>query len=284
MNRLEPATDLGDCSQLADLLAGLRTVVLSGAGCSTESGIPDYRGPETRRRARNPIRYQDFVGTDEMRARYWARSMVGWPRMRSAKPNDGHRAIATMEAEGHVVGTITQNVDGLHSAAGSCNVVELHGALREVVCLSCGAREQRERLQSRLIQQNSGFDVERVTFAPDGDADIEDVDYARFQVPECTGCGDIRLKPNVVFFGESVPSSVVDDAFALMEDAEALLVVGSSLTVYSGLRFVRFADKRRIPVAIVNLGETRGDRYAWLRVDGKCGDILPDLAQRLSHG
>lgn len=261
---------------LSELVRGKRLAVLVGAGCSTESGIPDYRGPETARRARNPIQYKGFVGDAEARRRYWARSVIGWPRVRDARPNPGHFALAELERRGALVGLITQNVDGLHHAAGSERIVELHGALRQVRCLDCEVISSRQRLQDRLLDANPGWGQQGAgtETAPDGDAELEP--DAGFVVLGCEGCGG-ELKPHVVFFGEGVPRERVDRAYAWVDEADALLVVGSSLQVFSGYRFVKRAEKRQIPVAIVNLGPTRGDPLATLRVEGKAGTVLPRL-------
>ncbi len=256
-----------------------RTVVLTGAGCSTESGIPDYRGPETRRRARNPITFQEYLKSADTQRRYWARSAIGWPRIRGAQPNDAHAALAELEAAGLLSGVITQNVDRLHQAAGSQRVVELHGALAEVVCLDCRATRHRDVVQADILAANPDFHVATAELAPDGDADVT-ADLSDFVVPQCESCGG-RLKPNVVFFGENVPRAVVDEAWALFDAADALLVVGSSLTVYSGLRFVKRATERHMPIAIVNLGPTRGDAAAWIRIDGMAGAVLPALVAGL---
>lgn len=267
-------------SDLAALMRMRRTVVLSGAGVSTESGIPDYRGPDSPRRERAPISYQEFVGDAEARSRYWARSSVGWPRFTAARPNAGHQALARLEAAGYVTGVITQNVDGLHQAAGSDAVVELHGALADVRCLRCGRRTDRTAYQRRLLQVNPGWPPEAATLAPDGDAVLPDEATTSFHVPGCPRCGGI-LKPDVVFFGESVPRVQVDAAWDHFNDAEMLLVVGSSLAVYSGFRFVRRAAKEARPVGIINLGPTRGDAHARLRLHGRTGTILPTLAEML---
>ncbi|MEZ4220299.1 MAG: NAD-dependent protein deacetylase [Polyangiaceae bacterium] len=267
-----------DVDALAHLLAGRKVVVLSGAGCSTESGIPDYRGPGTRERARNPIQAREFVSRPEARARYWRRSAVGYPKIAAARPNAAHRALARLEAQGTVRGIITQNVDGLHQVAGSRVVIELHGALSLVRCLGCDQRSSRDALQSRLLADNPHVDFAATALAPDGDADVEI--HVEFRVPSCEACGGV-LKPDVVFFGEGVPRPRVDAAFALLESADALLVVGSSLAVFSGYRFVRHAHARGVPVAIVNLGETRGDPHASLRVDASAGAALAALAARL---
>lgn len=261
-------------SSLRKLLEGRRVCVLTGAGCSTRSGIPDYRGPETRRRARNPIQHRAFVRDATARQRYWARSMVGWPRFCRAEPNATHRLLAVAEAAGHVTGVITQNVDRLHHRAGTRQVVELHGSLSEVRCLTCDVVELRAELQERLEMLNPGWADREVELAPDGDAELERV--AGFVVPACQACGGV-LKPDVVFFGENVPASTVDAAWRLYEKGEVLLVVGSSLTVFSGYRFVRRASKEGRPVAIVNLGPTRGDPEAAVVVDGEASVVLAEV-------
>jgi NAD-dependent deacetylase sirtuin 4 len=267
-----------DLRPLLDLLDRRRVAVLTGAGLSTESGIPDYRGPETARRARNPIRFADFVASGEGRQRYWARSYLGWPKMDSARPNDGHRALAAMEASGLVQGLITQNVDRLHDKAGHRDRVELHGALAEVICLGCGAISSRHDLQDRLAAMNPGFGATDIEFAPDGDAELEAT--SGFRVAGCPACGG-HLKPHVVFFGEGVPRERVDRSYGLVEDADVLLVAGTSLTVFSGFRFVKRAAKAGVPVAIVNLGSTRGDELAQVCVAAKTGVVLPALAEAL---
>lgn len=254
--------------------------VLSGAGTSTDSGIPDYRGPLTRHRPRNPIQYKPFVEQMETRRRYWARAMVGWPRFRSTRPNRAHIALAELEAAGVVDAVITQNVDRLHQKGGSKNVLELHGALAEVRCLSCRALHDRDAVHEWMCALNPNFDVAEAEVAPDGDAELSPEQVASFRVADCPACGGM-LKPNVVFFGENVPRPVVDRAWSLWERADALLVVGSSLTVFSGYRFVKKAPLRNLPVAIVNLGPTRGDALAHLRVDGRLGEVLPELSVRL---
>ncbi len=266
---------------LAELLAGKRVVVLTGAGCSTESGIPDYRGPDTPPRARPPIQHREFVDHDDIRHRYWARSMLGWPRMAGARPNPAHHALAQLEARGQIEGLITQNVDGLHGAAGSRTVVELHGALARVRCLACGAITSRHELQDRLRVANPDFAERAAAIAPDGDAELADV--AGFAIVACLACGGV-LMPDVVFFGGSVPRDVLDAAWALFDRGEVLLVVGSSLHVFSGYRFVRRAYERGVPVAIVNRGPTRGDPLATLLVDARAGALLPTLLDRVDRG
>lgn len=279
---MNPAPDLvADVERLATLLRGRSFVALTGAGCSTESGIPDYRGPETARRARNPIQWAAFQAEAETRRRYWARAVVGWRRFRLARPNAGHEALVRLEGAG-LAGLITQNVDRLHHAAGSRRVVELHGALHEVRCLSCSARTPREALQARLEATNPAFADRAAELAPDGDAELPAELVAGFQVAACEACGG-ALKPDVVFFGEAVPAARKAEARALLHAADALLVVGSSLAVFSGYRWVREARERGQPVAVVNLGPTRGDADASLKVEGRAGDILPRLATALSR-
>ncbi|MAQ93165.1 MAG: NAD-dependent deacetylase [Rhodothermaceae bacterium] len=281
MDTLTPSRP-ADLDALVDLLRDRRLAVLAGAGISTESGIPDYRGPETRHIERRPVQYDDFVRDAAARQRYWARASRGWARMTGARPNDGHRALATLEAAGRVEGVITQNVDGLHQAAGSERVVELHGALDRVVCLGCDARQSRQSVQAQIAARNPGWvdlGAETGRVAPDGDVEIE-AGGAAFVPPACPACGGV-LKPDVVFFGESVPKPRVAEAAGMVSRADALLVVGSSLAVYSGYRFVRQAEKEGTPVAIVTLGETRGHRHAAVAVDARLGDVLPALADAL---
>ncbi len=272
--RVERAADA-----LARVLEGRRIAVLTGAGISTESGIPDYRGPETRKRARSPIQYNAFLGDAHARQRYWARATVGWSRICEAAPNAGHRALAALEAAGRVAGIITQNVDGLHGAAGSQRVVELHGALARVRCLGCGQPVPRADLQHRLATLNPDWAPRTADAAPDGDAELDDDALARFAVPACEACGGV-LKPDVVFFGECVPPATVADAWAVFDDADALLVAGSSLAVFSGYRFVLRAAQEGRPVALATLGETRGDALAAVKVEAPLGQLLPALAAR----
>lgn len=274
-----PAPWLG-FEELVDLLRERRTVVLSGAGVSTESGIPDYRGPDTREKDHAPIQYGEFVEHEEIRRHYWARSTVGWPTFSTATPNPGHRALARLEAEGCIEGVITQNVDRLHQEAGSERVIELHGALAEVRCLDCHDRSSRHRLQERLLALNPNWTTQASELAPDGDAALPRSATKSFKVPSCQTCGGV-LKPDVVFFGENTPSSRVNAAWDLLGTAEVLLVTGSSLTVYSGFRFVRGAAQKNRPIGIVNLGSTRGDELAHVRVEGRTGQVLPRLAEAL---
>ncbi|MCA9630744.1 MAG: NAD-dependent protein deacetylase [Myxococcales bacterium] len=257
-----------------------RWTVLTGAGVSTESGIPDYRGPETARRARNPIQYKEFTSSVAGRQRYWARSVIGWPRFREASPNRTHSALAELERRGKVTGVITQNVDRLHTKAGGRELVELHGALAEVRCLGCGDLSCRDRLQERLLELNPGWDARRVELAPDGDAELGLGEVEGFQLAACERCGGV-LKPNVVFFGEGVPRPVVDRAWGLFDAADGLLVAGSSLVVFSGFRFVRRAAQEGKPVAIVNLGDTRGHEHAALTLNAPVGEVFDELLRVL---
>ncbi|PZG18920.1 NAD-dependent protein deacetylase [Micromonospora craterilacus] len=265
---------------VAGLVAGGGVVVLSGAGLSTESGIPDYRGPSGATRRHTPMTYQTFTGDQLARRRYWARSHLGWRLIAQAAPNDGHRAVARLQRADLVAGIITQNVDGLHTAAGSRDVVELHGRLDEVICLGCGDRTPRLDLDRRLRLANPGFVGQAGAVNPDGDVELGDAEVAGFRTVDCLACGGL-LKPDVVFFGEMVPAARVQSCFAMVERARLLLVLGSSLTVMSGRRFVLRAAKHGVPVVIVNQGPTRGDGYAQLRVDAPLGRLLPALADRL---
>jgi NAD-dependent SIR2 family protein deacetylase len=273
---------MSDVDALAQCLRGRALAVLTGAGISTESGIPDYRGPGTRARAKDPMRFAEYTGSGVGRARYWVRAMVGWPSFAAARPNAGHTALAELETRGRVCGVITQNVDRLHHRAGSRAVVELHGALFEVRCLDCGRIESRADVQARLAELNPHVHAAVAEMLrPDGDAELPTAWVEGFRVPACTGCGG-TIKPDVVFFGENVPAPKVEQAYTMLADADALLVVGSSLTVFSGYRFVRRAAERGMPIAIVNLGETRGDPYATVRVDAAAGEVLPRLLDALA--
>jgi NAD-dependent SIR2 family protein deacetylase len=264
---------------LADLVTDGDVVILSGAGLSTESGIPDYRGETGRARRAAPMTYQAFAGGALARQRYWARSHLGWRHITGARPNAGHHAVAELERRGLLAGIITQNVDGLHQAAGAQRVVDLHGNLARVLCLGCGQRTSRGQLDGRLRAANPGWDARVSQINPDGDAILGDDEVARFRVVDCESCGG-RLKPDVVFFGENVPQPRVAECYALVERAGALVVLGSSLTVMSGYRFVRHAAKLAIPVAIVNHGPTRGDAQARLIIDAPLGRTLTALTAR----
>jgi NAD-dependent SIR2 family protein deacetylase len=269
-------------SALAELMAGGSVVVLSGAGLSTESGIPDYRGPNGSLARRSPMTYQTFTGDPAARRRYWARSHVGWRTIARASPNAGHRAVADLQQRGVLTGIMTQNVDGLHQAAGAREVVELHGSLNQVVCLDCGDLLSREELHRRLEQANPQFDGRFTAINADGDVELPDADVDRFRPVDCQVCAAGMLKPDVVFFGESVPPDRVQRCFAMVEGSRLLLVLGSSLTVMSGRRFVLRAAKLGIPVAIINQGPTRGDDYATLTIDAALGVVLPELVRHSS--
>ncbi|MER6035698.1 MULTISPECIES: NAD-dependent protein deacetylase [unclassified Streptomyces] len=279
-----PAEDLPpgttDLEPVADALSGGGVLVLSGAGISTESGIPDYRGEGGSLSRHTPMTYQEFTADALARRRYWARSHLGWRTFGRARPNTGHRAVAAFERHGLLSGLITQNVDRLHQAAGTANVVELHGSLDRVVCLSCGALSPRRDLARRLEEANPGFDPVAAGINPDGDADLTDDQVGDFRVLPCTVCGGI-LKPDVVFFGEAVPPARVEHCRTLVREASSLLVLGSSLTVMSGLRFVRQAAQSGKPVLIVNQDPTRGDRHARTRVALPLGAALTTVAARL---
>nr|WP_246021041.1 NAD-dependent protein deacetylase [Arthrobacter echini] len=261
------------------LLSGLPLAVLTGAGLSTDSGIPDYRGPQSVKR--NPMTYQQFVGDEELRRRYWARNHVGWRHLRRADPNAGHAAVALMEERGLLTGLVTQNVDKLHSSAGSLNVIDLHGTFDRVVCLQCGSVFPRSRVAEILEELNPGY-LERESdagdVAPDADADVDDT--GDFSMAPCPVCGGM-LKPDFVYFGENVPKDRVAAAYAMVDAAGALLVAGSSLTVMSGLRFVRHAAKQGKPVVIINRGPTRGDDFASLKIEVGVSEALTYLAEQL---
>jgi NAD-dependent SIR2 family protein deacetylase len=276
----EPQVD-ADFDRLLELLMGRRVAVLTGAGVSTDSGIPDYRGPTSP--PRNPMTYQQFVGDTAFRQRYWARNHIGWRAMDGSRPNPAHRALARLEAMGIVTGLITQNVDLLHTKAGHRRVIDLHGTYARVRCLGCEALISRMALAERLEAANPGFAADArasgVEVAPDADAVITDTD--NFRMVGCERCGGL-LKPDIVYFGESVPKDRVAAAFDLVDNADALLVVGSSLTVMSGLRFVRHTAKNARPVVIINRGPTRGDELAALTLDAGCSAVLTALTDTLA--
>jgi NAD-dependent SIR2 family protein deacetylase len=270
-----------DAPELVALLSGRRIAVLTGAGMSTDSGIPDYRGPDSP--PSNPMTIRQFTSDRAFRQRYWARNHVGWRHMHETMPNAGHRALAALERAGVVSGLITQNVDLLHTKAGSTDVVNLHGTYAQAVCLDCAFTMSRAALADLLEAANPGF-LERaeavggIAVAPDADAIIDDTAaFAIVDCPRCTG----MLKPDIVYFGENVPKERVQQAYSLVDDADALLVAGSSLTVYSGFRFVRHASALGIPIAIINRGRTRGDDYAAVKVDNGCSEMLALLADEL---
>jgi NAD-dependent SIR2 family protein deacetylase len=266
---------------LVDLVAAGNAVVLSGAGLSTESGIPDYRGPTGRARRATPMTYQAFTASAAARQRYWARSHLGWQHITRATPNQGHYAVAELTQRGLVAGVITQNVDGLHQAAGASRVTELHGSLHRVICLSCGQRTGRAELHARLEAANPSWAPSAAAINPDGDAVLGDEATGSFQVVDCTWCHGL-LKPDVVFFGENVPRPRVEACYAMVAAARSLIVLGSSLTVMSGLRFVRHAARLGSPVVIVNQGTTRGDQFATATLDAPLGETLDALARELA--
>jgi len=271
-----------DAPALVALLAGRRVAVLTGAGISTDSGIPDYRGPDSP--PANPMTIRQFTSSPDYRRRYWARNHVGWRHMAAAGPNAGHRALAALERAGVVTGVITQNVDLLHTKAGSRRVINLHGSYARVVCLNCGHAMPRAALAEQLEQANPGFTERAETLgalavAPDADATLTDTDSFRFV--DCPACGGI-LKPDIVYFGESVAKEVVAQCYQLIEGSDALLVAGSSLAVFSGYRFVRHAAALALPIAIVNRGATRGDDLATVKVEAGCSPTLTLLADELS--
>jgi NAD-dependent SIR2 family protein deacetylase len=270
---------------LLDVVAAGNVLVLSGAGLSTESGIPDYRGPTGLARRATPMTYQTFTGSAAARRRYWARSHLGWRHIAAAVPNRGHHAVAELGRRGLLTGIITQNVDGLHQAAGpvvgGAEVTELHGSLHRVICLSCGQRTARTDLDGRLAAANPGWsETSAASVNPDGDAVLSDDATESFQVAGCASCHGV-LKPDVVFFGENVPRPRVQACYAMVERAGSLVVLGSSLTVMSGFRYVRHAAKRQVPVVIVNQGPTRGDAYAAATLDAPLGQALTALVAAL---
>lgn len=267
-----------DAPRLLAVLAGRRVAVLTGAGISTDSGIPDYRGPDSP--PSNPMTIRQFTSDPVFRQRYWARNHVGWRHMDKTSPNAGHRALAALERAGIVTGVITQNVDLLHTKAGSRTVVNLHGSYAQVICLDCGHTMTRAHLASLLEAANPGFDADADGLAVAPDADAVVADTSSFRIVDCPSCSGM-LKPDIVYFGENVPKDRVAQAYSLIDNADALLVAGSSLTVFSGYRFVRHASARGIPIAIVNRGRTRGDDLAAVQVDAGCSPILTLMADEL---
>ncbi|MFF5079049.1 NAD-dependent protein deacetylase [Actinoplanes sp. NPDC000266] len=268
-------------AELEDWISEGGVVVLSGAGLSTDSGIPDYRGPSGSARRSTPMTYQTFTRDPIARRRYWARSHLGWRTIGEARPNDGHRAVARLQEAGAVQGVITQNVDGLHQAGGARDVVELHGNLARIVCLDCGDLTPRSHMAARLDEANPRFEGVATAINADGDVELDDAELDGFAVVDCTACGGM-LKPDVVYFGETVPPERVSRSFGLVAAARTLLVLGSSLTVMSGRRFVLRAVKDGIRVAIVNRGVTRGEPYAGVVVDAPLGIVLPHLASKVA--
>lgn len=258
-----------------------RLFVLTGAGCSAESGIPTYRDGNGDWMRPAPVTFQAFTGDDTTRRRYWARSLVGWPTMAHARPGAAHHALAQLEAAGRINMLLTQNVDGLHSAAGSQHTIDLHGRVDTVRCMGCETRTPRSELQAELRRRNPAWAALEARAAPDGDADLDGLDFSSFDVPDCPLCGGM-LKPDVVFFGETVPKDRVTAAFSALEEADAMLVAGSSLMVYSGYRFVQAAAAAGKPIAAVNLGRTRADDLFTLKVAQPVGVALTALVAQLS--
>ena len=262
-------------------MAERRFLVLTGAGISTSSGIPDYRDSEGVRRGKAPMMYQEFLATPQARRRYWARAMLGWPRVRIATPNKAHMALATLQQRQRISGLITQNVDTLHDQAGSHDVIELHGSLHRVLCLDCQHRSDRNVIQRLMEAENPYLAGVDAVQAPDGDTLLDPAFEERFQVPRCPYCHGQRLKPDVVFFGENVATATAAAAMAAVEHAEGLLVVGSSLMAYSAFRLCKAMVEQGKPVIAINLGKTRGDELLQMKVQAPCEVLLPLLAERL---
>ena len=262
-------------------MAERRFLVLTGAGISTSSGIPDYRDSEGVRRGKAPMMYQEFLATAQARRRYWARAMLGWPRVRIAQPNNAHRALATLQQRQHITGLITQNVDTLHDQAGSHDVIELHGSLHRVLCLDCQLHSTRDVIQRQMEVDNPYLAQVHAVQAPDGDTLLDSAFEERFQVPRCPHCEGERLKPDVVFFGENVAPATAARAMAAVAHAEGLLVVGSSLMAYSAFRLCKAMIEQSKPVIAINLGKTRGDELLQVKIEASCERLLPLLAERL---
>lgn len=270
--------------QLRQLMAEQPFVVLTGAGISTPSGIPDYRDNQGVRRGRQPMMYQEFLAAADARRRYWARAMLGWTRVRQARPNVAHQALAQLQGTRQISALITQNVDTLHDQAGSHDVIELHGSLHRVVCLDCKKNSTRDSIQQLMEAQNPYLAGVDAVQAPDGDTLLDPAFEARFQVPHCPYCAGDRLKPDVVFFGENVAQATAVNAMAAVEQASGLLVVGSSLMAYSAFRLCRVIADQGKPLIAINLGKTRADDILDLKIEASCEVLLPLLAQRLSGG
>ncbi|MCG6576878.1 NAD-dependent protein deacetylase [Pseudomonas sp. AF32] len=266
--------------QLQAQMTGRRFLVLTGAGISTPSGIPDYRDSEGVRRGRQPMMYQEFLARPEARRRYWARAMLGWPRLQQARPNAAHEALAVLQAQRRISHLITQNVDTLHDRAGSRDVIELHGSLHRVLCLDCNQRSERQQIQKLMEAENPYLAGVDATQAPDGDTLLDPAFEARFQVPRCPHCEGDRLKPDVVFFGENVAASTATRATQAVESADGLLVVGSSLMAWSAFRLCRAIKEQGKPLLAINQGKTRADDLLDLKVEVSCEQVLPLLAER----
>lgn len=274
-------SDLSYPRELESLVAGGRVVVLTGAGVSTDSGIPDYRDHNGDWKRKRPVEFRDFLNSEHTRKRYWARSLIGWPHLTRAEPNSAHRGIYELEARQLLSLVITQNVDGLHQRAGSQSVLDLHGRIDTVVCLGCGRRSARSELQTTLAELNPLVAERGARVAPDGDADLEDSDTNGFRVVACAACGGM-LKPDVVFFGENVPKVRVERAYQALATARLLLIIGSSLMVFSGYRFARQAVKNGVPIVIINQGKTRADNDALYKIEGNAGETLARLLDALA--
>ena len=270
-------------SSLLDLFVNHdQIVVLTGAGVSTASGIPDYRDETGAWKHNRPMEYLDFIGSEYSRRRYWARSALGRVRFKAAAPNKAHIALARLEALGKVSLLITQNVDQLHQRAGSRRVVDLHGSIDQVVCLDCSRRVAREEFQQFLMRKNPVLENLTAALAPDGDALLEQIDFSQIEIPQCDQCGGI-LKPNVVFYGENVPSERVKTCFDALERADAMLIAGSSLMVYSGYRFARRAHEKGIPIVAINRGVTRADHFLTMKLEQDCGPMLEAIVEALDR-
>jgi NAD-dependent SIR2 family protein deacetylase len=266
---------------LVQLINERSLVVLTGAGISTSSGIPDYRDSDGVRRGRQPMMFQEFLNAPQARRRYWARAMLGWPRVRAARPNQAHEALATLQSHGLISGLITQNVDTLHDQAGSADVVELHGSLHWVICLDCNKRTTRDALQITLEADNPYLAGVDAIQAPDGDTLLDAAFEERFQLPHCPHCGGERMKPDVVFFGENVAPPTAAKALARVEKADGLLVIGSSLMAYSAFRLCRNIVDKGKPLMAINVGKTRADELLQMKIQAPCELLLPRLVERL---
>ncbi|WP_455825690.1 NAD-dependent protein deacetylase [Pseudomonas graminis] len=280
LDTLEHQEDHLDILQRA--MAERRFVVLTGAGISTSSGIPDYRDSEGVRRGKAPMMYQEFIATPQARRRYWARAMLGWPRVRIAQPNKAHLALATLQQRQRIGGLITQNVDTLHDQAGSHDVIELHGSLHRVLCLDCQLRSARDVVQRQMEMDNPYLVQVHAVQAPDGDTLLDPSFEEHFQVPRCPNCAGERLKPDVVFFGENVAPATAARAMTAVQHADGLLVVGSSLMAYSAFRLCKAMVEQGKPVIAINLGKTRGDELLQVKIQASCERLLPLLVDRLS--
>lgn len=263
-------------------LARHPVLVLTGAGISTASGIPDYRDTDGVRRGNAPMMHQEFVGSAQARKRYWARAMLGWHGVSLARPNPAHEAVARLQASGHVSGVVTQNVDGLHEAAGSEGVIELHGNLHRVVCMGCGLRLRRKDVQADLEASNPYLQDVHAVLAPDGDAQLAAHFLEQFQMPHCSGCGSDLLKPDVVFFGDAVAKPTASAAWQAVEQADGLLVIGSSLMAYSSFRLCQEISRLGKPLLAINLGRTRADALLAIKLADPCEQVLPWLAEHLA--